>query len=137
MNKKLLLCTFSKTHLVDKKVYEIQEKFNILYGLMYVLRLKGKFNESIITYNVELDESELNYKNLISNTINLHRKKETNTLYTINALNEVIKEKNNGVLDNSFNINWDEYQNSILLYNKENELKIYKTSLQDVIRSKK
>ena len=52
---------------------------------------------------------------MVGNTILVHRKKQTNTLYTINALNELIKSLNNGVLDKKFPIEWENYQNCILL----------------------
>jgi hypothetical protein len=52
---------------------------------------------------------------MIDNTILVHRKKQTNTLYTINALNELIKSINSGVLDKSFAVNWNDYKNCILL----------------------
>jgi hypothetical protein len=53
----------------------------------------------------------------MQHTILLHRKKESNTLYTINALNTLIKSLNNGMLDNKFIIEWNNYRNSILLTN--------------------
>jgi hypothetical protein len=49
------------------------------------------------------------------NTISVHRKKETNTLYTVNALNEIIQRLNNGVLDKTYQLEWYNYQNSLLL----------------------
>ena len=56
------------------------------------------------------------------NTIMIHRKKETNTLYTVNALNAIIKKTNNGVLDKKFIINWPLYENSLML-NDGNEVR--------------
>ena len=53
------------------------------------------------------------------NTISIHRKKETNTLYTVNALNEVIRVVNNGVLDKSYQLDWQQYQNSFILTDDE------------------
>lgn len=53
------------------------------------------------------------------NTISIHRKKETNTLYTVNALNEVIRAVNNGVLDKSYQLDWQQYQNSFILTDDE------------------
>jgi hypothetical protein len=63
-----------------------------------------------VTFNVETADTKR-----IANTILVHRKKETNTMYTVNALNVIIREANNGVLDKSFIINWNAYRNSILL----------------------
>ena len=66
------------------------------------------------------------------NTILLHRKKESNTLYTINALNTLIKKLNNGVLDTSYIINWHDYKNSILLTNGP-DLRKLDTSIHKII----
>lgn len=63
----------------------------------------------------------------------IHRKKQTNTLYTINALNRVIEQQNDGVLDMNFNVNWDFYTNSLLLTNDGGELKRINTRLYDII----
>ena len=81
------------------------------------------------TYNVEYDD---NFMEGIPNTISLHRKKQTNTLYTINALNDVIRELNDGVLDKTFIIPWENYKNSVLLYN-EDGLVVIKTKLYKII----
>ena len=70
------------------------------------------------------------------NTILVHRKKQTNTLYTINALNELIKNLNNGYLDKRFMVNWDDYRNSVLL-TKEHKLQILKTKLYDIVEVQK
>ena len=74
----------------------------------------------------------VNVSNFIENTILVHRKKETNTLYTINALNTLIKQLNEGVLDTSFKVNWEEYKNCILL-TKGDELKRVNTKLHKII----
>ena len=80
-------------------------------------------------YNVEFID---NYEENIENTISLHRKKQSNTLYTINALNQVIRSKNNGVLDKRFNVNWEEYQNTLLLTN-ETGLNVVPTKIFQII----
>jgi hypothetical protein len=79
-------------------------------------------HQLICTYNIPEDRD-----NFIEgiDTIALHRKKQTNTLYTINALNEIIREKNQGVLDKTFPIEWSEFQNTLLLVNDEGLTKIH------------
>ena len=67
----------------------------------------------MLTYNVDMNNSSS--ESMVDNTILVHRKKQTNTLYTINALNELIKSLNNGVLDKTFAIDWENYKNCILL----------------------
>ena len=62
----------------------------------------------------------------------IHRKKETNTLYTINALNEAIRKDNDGELDKTFSLDWSQYQNSLLLTNDQG-LNIVKTKLYKIV----
>ena len=128
----MLLCTFCKTHLVEGRIEDIKNKFKIKFNRIYVLHVKNQFDESLITYNIDLNENEKNYKDLMSGTINLHRKKESNTLYTINALNEIIKQNNNGVLDKNYPVVWENYANSILLYTND-KLKILPTVLKKIV----
>ena len=59
-------------------------------------------------------------------------KKETNTLYTINALNELIKKLNGGIVDTSYRVEWPHYRNSILL-TQHNELKQLKTKIFKIL----
>ena len=59
---------------------------------MFVLEIKDS-SELVVTYNVD----QGNISNIPANTILVHRKKESNTLYTINALNELIKSLNGGM----------------------------------------
>ena len=67
----------------------------------------------MLTYNINQDT--LNSNNFYKNTISVHRKKDSNTLYTINSLNALIRKLNKGVLDNNFVIDWNLYKNKILL----------------------
>ena len=85
-------------------------------------------NELMVTYNVVKSE----VSSFLPNTILLHRKKETNTLYTINAVNHIIRDANNGVLDTSYRLQWENYRNSILLTNKDG-LNIINTRLKEII----
>jgi hypothetical protein len=61
-----------------------------------------------------------------ANTISIHRKKETNTLYTVNALNEVIRSQNNGILDKTFILPWEQFQNSFILTDDESGYRVVK-----------
>ena len=112
-----LLCTFTNQKNLEQTTHDISKNFNIIFEKIYVLQNENKTNELICTYNVDQDE-EINY-NDVKNTISLHRKKITNTLYTINALNELIMDINNGILDTSYQVPWDVYKNMILISNKE------------------
>jgi hypothetical protein len=62
----------------------------------------------------------------------VHRKKETNTMYTINALNRLITSLNGGVEDRSYQVNWDDYRNALILTDG-NGFKIMTTSLFRIV----
>ena len=79
-------------------------------------------NELICTYNVDT-QGGVDY-NKVEGTISLHRKKHSNTLYTINALNECIKNLNNGVMDSKFMIPWENFKNMLLITNSDGLNKI-------------
>ena len=121
--KTQLLCTFTNKKELDNVIKEIIDTYPIFFNKVYVLQNENEVNEFVCTYNVDIDESEIDY-NKVKNTISLHRKKHTNTLYTINALNELIKNLNNGVLDKDFVIPWENFRNMILVTNSEGLNKI-------------
>ena len=110
-----LLCTFTTKSRLNETIDIIVSCNDILYDKIYVFENKDDSNQLICTYNVEFIK---NYEENIIDTISLHRKKQSNTLYTINALNEVIREKNNGVLDKSYMVDWNEFSNTLLLTNE-------------------
>ena len=122
-----LFCTFATEGSLHNVLNEIQERYNIIYNKIFVLYSKSQ-NEFICTYNVDFG----NVGAFLDNTILVHRKKESNTLYTINALNTLIKELNNGQLDTSFKVNWNDYRNCILL-TKGPDLKRVNTKLHKII----
>ena len=85
LNNKLF-CTFTGLDELDSLVETLTNKYVIMYNKMFVLYVKSN-DEYVITYNVD----QGNVNDIPENTILVHRKKESNTLYTINALNELIK----------------------------------------------
>ena len=115
MNNRLY-CTFTTPDNYEEISDVIQTSYVILFNKLFVLEsLDGE--KIMLTYNVDMGNSMVN--SMIDNTILVHRKKQTNTLYTINALNEVIKSLNGGVLDKSFAVDWNDYRNCILLIQTE------------------
>ena len=116
-----LLATFTTKEDLDKTTQKIQNAYTIAFGKIYVLQNENNVNELICTYNVEYDEDAIQD---VPDTISLHRKKDTNTLYTINALNDLIRELNGGKLDKTFPIEWRNYKNSLLLTGEDGLNKI-------------
>ena len=104
-----LLCTFAHKTNLDIVTEYIKQNFEIPEKRIFIFANHSKRNELYCTFNAE-DNGHRG-----KNTISIHRKKETNTLYTVNALNEVIKDLNNGILDKTMIIPWDAFENSFIL----------------------
>ena len=126
LNNKLF-CTFTTLEDLDGLIESITSSYNIMYNKLFVLHVKSN-DEYVCTYNID----QGNVSDLPKNTILVHRKKDSNTLYTINALNELIKKLNNGIVDTKFPINWKHYRNTILL-TQHDELKQLKTKIHKII----
>jgi len=120
--KTQLLATFTNKTDLDTTVEKIKGAYTIAFGKIYVLQNEGNVNELICTYNVDL-EAGADY-NDVKGTISLHRKKHSNTLYTINALNEVIANLNNGLIDSKFIVPWENFKNTLMVTNSDGLNKI-------------
>jgi hypothetical protein len=124
MNNRLY-ATFTQQNSLDELIIHLSTTYTIMYKKMFVPFVKST-NEYVVTYNVE----QGNVSSIPANTILVHRKKESNTLYTINALNDLIKKLNGGVVDPSYRIDWQHYKNCVLLTQhgdvKQLNTKIYK-----------
>lgn len=123
-----LFCTFCIQESLDTTLETIQDNYNILNKKIFVLEIEEN-NEYVCTYNID----EYNVTNsLIPGTILTHRNKSTNTLYTINAINALIKQLNNNKLDPKFPIKWEDYKNNILL-TRNNEFHKLGTKLYKIV----
>jgi hypothetical protein len=125
--KNPLLITFTKSETLDIDLGVVTKSYEITSIKIFVLKL-SESDELIISYNVE-NSGNLKY---LPNTISAHRKSETNTIYTINALNNLIKTLNNGKLDNTFTIDWNLYKNNLILTDNSG-YKLYETSIYKII----
>ena len=128
-----LLCTFTNKNDIDNTIKNIKDSYTIVFDKIYVLQNENNSNELMCTYNVDINDGA-DY-NDVKGTISLHRKKHSNTLYTINALNEMIKNLNNGVMDNKFIVPWENFRNMILVVNSDGlnriNTRIYKIIVLD------
>jgi hypothetical protein len=126
LNNKLF-CTFTDINNLETLLEEVTSKYTIIYNKLFVLEIVDK-DEYVVTYNVD----QGNVHTIPDNTILVHRKKESNTLYTINALNELIKKLNGGVVDTKYQVNWQHYKNCILL-TQHNELQQLNTKIHKIV----
>ena len=126
MNNKLY-CTFLQDEGVNEVVDRILEEHDILFNKIFVLVALDD-DKTMLTYNIDGPVYNLQ----LPNTILVHRKKQTNTLYTINALNEVIRYLNDGVLDTTYQVDWTRFRNSLLL-TRPGGFKKVRTRLKNII----
>ena len=115
--KTQLLCTFAHRKDLDLISDYITKSYTVAERRIFVFTDADNKSDLYLTYNIERGAFTKT-----PNTISIHRKKETNTLYTVNALNTIIVKANNGVLDKTFIINWETYRNSLLL-TSDNDLR--------------
>ena len=126
MNKTQLLCTFTAEESLEVILESIINSYDVAFNSIYVLRNIDE-DSLCLTYNVY----ESNVLRPPPSTISLHRKKITNTLYTINALNLLIESLNGGRRDNKFQVPWENYENCILV-TAYGALKVIKTELLEI-----
>lgn len=120
--ERILLCTFAHRSNLQLVLHYIKQNYDP--RKLFVFNDVNNTKRLYITYNTTL------YQENIADTILIHRKPETSTLYTINALNKLIQNINNGVLDKSYRIDWNRYRNSIILLEDDDvnitELNLFK-----------
>jgi hypothetical protein len=131
MNTQLLV-SFTKPNKLDQTIEQITACYKLAFNKVYVLENILNVKELICSYNIN-SESEI-VGEIPQNTISVHRKKDTNTIYTINALNYVIALLNDGKCDPNFPMPWEKYKNCILVTNAEG-LKKIETKIHSVMKT--
>ena len=107
--KPQLLCTFTTLQDLARIVGNVHKFYNNDVANLKCYSYIHDNDYIICVYNVFARDKRMR------DTISINRKKESNTLYSINALNALIVDLNNGVLDKSYIVNWNNYTNSLLL----------------------
>jgi len=110
-----LLCTFSTSSDYQIVSDTVKKIYTLSNNRIFVFSNEKNKSELFLTYNITITGEGVRK---LPNTISIHRKKLTNTLYTLNAMNKLIAEENNGVFDKSFQLNWDFYKNSLIITNE-------------------
>jgi hypothetical protein len=122
-----LLCTFTTESSFEGLLTKIFDGYELFSRKIFILKLEPS-KELVISYNIVPN----NENKFLPNTIMVHRKKDYNAMYTINALNRLIKELNGGVEDKKYQINWNDYKNSMILTDGES-YKIMNTKLFRIV----
>jgi hypothetical protein len=123
-----LVCTFATQNQLLTTMRSILSSFDIMYNRVYIFESVENRNDVFYTYNIRGVKPGQQF---LPNTISIHRKKQSNTFYTINALNNLIQEINNGVLDKEYAVEWDNYRDMAILIN-DNMLKKVKLRMKEV-----
>lgn len=111
LDNRQLLCTFSNNKDFRKVAEDIKKFYEVYSNRIFAFANTKNPKEVYLTYNV------LNMRKdapKFPNTILIHRKKQTNTLYTLNAMNRLIEEEN-GQADKTYVVNWQLYANSLII----------------------
>lgn len=131
MKETQLLCTFCSEETLDDTLRSIARSYEIAFGSIYILENLDSEGEICCTYNVVKDAPIQEPVPL--STISLHRKKQTNTLYTINALNHIVMDQNDGQVDKRFPIDWTQLRN-VILVTQYGQLKKIPTKIKNIIK---
>lgn len=127
MEKTILIASFIFTERIEWFLGYLETKFSISSDNVFCYKNLDDESKHIMTFKFVLKDGEkVNLRDLFPSAIPIHKK--GNALYTINALNKLIEKINGESTGNidykSFKINWEEYQNKIILLNGK-ELSIF------------
>jgi len=106
-----LLCTFSNKNTFKKTVDDIRDFYEVYINRVFAFSNTKNLDEVYLTYNVlNLNKDAPKFVN----TILIHRKKQTNSLFTINSMNRLIEEEN-GERDSNYQIDWSLYKDCLII----------------------
>lgn len=122
-----LICLFVLEPEIDHTLSMIEKTYDVVFKRVFILAIEES-EELLFSFNVEKDANRIQ----LPGAMLVHRKKETNTLYTINSLNALIKKENNGRVDVHYTVDWSKYINSFLV-TSNNELKVLHTKVYKIV----
>jgi hypothetical protein len=121
---RVLLMSFSseseyKTHLqVIREIYRPESS-------LFVIQNRYDDNEIYITFN-----TQYNFKT--PGIIKINKKRETNTLFSVDAVNH-LSILENGKIDKDWIPNWNEFENCLLLM-RDGEFSVTPTKIKEIIK---
>ena len=118
MDKTILLASFIFPERTEWFLNYLENKFSIPKTKVFCYKNLDDESKMIMTFKLVIPQNKrLNLKDLFPSAIPIHKK--GNALYTINALNMLIDSMSGDNVGNvdygSVIINWDEYQNKLIL----------------------
>jgi len=123
MNKNPLLASFIFPERLNWFLDYLEEKFNISKDKVFVFKILNDESKIMVTFKfINKTDRKINFKRLFPGVVQIHKKGYC--IYTINALNKLIEETSGMELGNinykSFKINWDEYQDKLIILKNRN-----------------
>ncbi len=119
-----LLASFLTTEDDNKILEEVEfivSNLELTNKFIFLLVHKNDPTRKILTYNAQPQKGSPFNPRLY--TIRIHRKKQTNTLYTINALNAAVASQHEGRTGKDLRLDWTPFQDTLLLTSGK-ELKV-------------
>jgi hypothetical protein len=123
-----LICLFTTEEELDHTLEMIGKTYDLAYKKIFVLTIEDS-DELVCSFNINKSD---HIKRMLPGAMIVHRRKETNTLFTVNSLNALIKQENGGILDTSYTVDWSKYANQFLIASN-NELRSLKTKVYQII----
>jgi hypothetical protein len=111
-----LLASFLKTNDEGDILSEVQrlaDNVELTNKLIFLLEDINEPERKILTYNAIIERGKTPPSPYF--TMRVHRKKQTNTLYTINALNLAVAAEHDGQTGKHLKLSWENYRESLLL----------------------
>tara|TARA_R100000388_G_scaffold31896_1_gene24999 strand:- start:917 stop:1357 length:441 start_codon:yes stop_codon:yes gene_type:complete len=112
----VLLASFIKAESEEAVLEEVEfiaSNIDLTNKFIFLLEDKEDPTNKILSYNAIVSKNRVYNPRLY--TIRVHRKKQTNTLYTINALNKAVALEHDGQTGKHLKLDWEQYRDSILL----------------------
>ena len=106
---------------------------NVLLTNKYIFVMSDEDDPDnrIITYNADGHNSDIREVTGGHFTLRLHRKKKTNTLYTINGLNLAIEDEH-GRTGRDLQLDWEKYRSTVIV-SHGNTLKTIPVTLEKIL----
>lgn len=130
----VLLASFIRTSNeedIQEEVEYIVHNIEITNNLIFLLQDDNDPDKKILTYNAITERGKPFNPRLF--TMRVHRKKQTNTLYTINALNAAVAAQHDGKTGKDLKLDWSQYENSIILTTGK-ELQVHPVSVSKIYK---
>ena len=129
LKKRHLIGTFVNKHKVLSFIEKIKNSTKIDVKNIFIFTIEGNNNEYLLTFK---SVNNNRYLNKLYKSTTLHVK--NGCLFSINALNELIKEENSGSIQNhkEYLIDWSKFKNKLMIMTS-GKLSLYKISkIEDI-----